>query len=390
LTSLDKQDKLRGEVRQMTKKNKIQMFSEGGSQDQVVHYLSNFAEMVHSMDYAAEKAGVENMSGWIIKDVEIFAAGTWRGIDYSEKDLENMVSHFQTLKADGKLDPVFKINHSEDARDQAGWILDVRKEGELLMADIHVTEWEAYDKIQNKTWKKVSSEIYLPEMAEEEFGIKDHVLRAVAVVSIPKVKSIKGIVLNSERWDDPGQQTKGGGNKVEKFLLMLSELGISDVNNMTDDQKTQLEAKMKEKGVELFAEFAPAPAAAPEQPAAQNIQITAADFVALSEQFTKLDATNKDLAGQVAELTKGTKKAGLEKWFTQLSEQGKVLPAEKEGVMAFAETLEGDALETYKKTFESRPKLVSLGESGADQQQDTDSTDAAYTAYSEQFGQKKY
>ena len=372
----------------MTGKKMIQVFSEGGSRDQLVNYLSSFAESVTAHEYVAEKSGMDKMSGWVIKDVEIFAAGTFNGIPYTETDLENMVKHFYDLKKDSTLDPVFKINHSEDARDQVGWILDVKKEGELLLADIHVTEWEAYDKILNGTWKKVSSEIYLPEMSEEEFGIKDHILRAVAVVSTPKVKSIKGIVLNSERWDaDPGQQ-KGGGKTVEKLLQLLSELGISDINSMTDEQKTQLNAKMKEKGVELFAEFAPAPAAQTEQP--QNIQITAADFVALSEQFTKLDTTNKDLSKQVAELTKGSKKAGLEKWFNGLSEQGKVLPAEKDQVMAFAEALEGDTLENYKKTFESRPKLVSLGESGAQQDQDVDDTEAAFTAYAENFGQKKY
>lgn len=374
----------------MSKRKMIQVFSE--IQDQTIHYLSNFAEAIHASDYAAEKAGVERMQGWIIKDVEIFAAGTWRGITYTEKDLENMVNHFKTLKDSGALDPVLKINHSEDAKDQIGWILDVRHEGELLLADVHVTEWSAYDKIENGTWKKVSSEIYLPEMAEEEFGIKDHILRAVAVVSIPKVKSIKGIVLNSERWDPEPEQPKGGGEKVEKFLLMLSELGITDVANMTDEQKRQLEAKMKEKGVELFAEFAPsaATAAAPAAPEQKHIMITADQFVALSEQFSTLEKGNKALADQVAELAKGSKKAGLDKWFNALAEQGKALPSEREGVLAFAESLEGEALDKYKATFEKRPKLVALGESAAEQQQGTDETEAVFTAYAEQFGQKKY
>lgn len=366
------------------KKNMIQVFSE--DQDQVVHYLSNFSEMVHAMDYAAEKAGVDQANGWIIKDVEIFSVGKWRGIDYTEKDLENMVQHFQTLKGDGTLDPVFKINHSEDARDQAGWILDVKKEGELLLADIHVTEWEAYDKIQSKTWKKVSAEIYLPELAEEEFGIKDHVLRAVAVVSIPKVKNIKGIVLNSERWDDPGQkadpgketQNKGGDPKVEKLLQLLSEMGI----DLTDEQKSQI----NDKGVELFSEQKPEGNENKES----HVMITADQFVALSEQFSTMDKSQKDLTKQIAELTKGSKKAGLEKWINSLSEAGKVLPAEKEEIMVFAEKLEGDALEAYKKTFEKRPKVVEFGESGAEQDQQTDETEQTYNVFAEQFGQKKY
>lgn len=362
----------------MIKRNKIQTFSE--VQDQTVHYLSNFAEMLHSSDYAAEKAGISSMSGWIIKDVEVFAAGTWRGIPYTEKDLGNMVKHFYDLKKDGKLDPVFKVNHSEDARDQVGWILELKQEGEILLADIHVTEWEAYDKIQNKTWKKVSSEIYLPELAEEEFGIKDHILRAVAVVSIPKVKSIKGIVLNSERWDhDPEHpKYKGGDPKVEKLLALFTELGLT----LSDDQKASLESK-KADLVSMFSE---------EQPAKkeEHIMITADQFVALSEKFSTLEKGNKDLVSQVADLTKGSKKAGLEKWFNALAEQGKVTPAEKEGVMAFAEQLDGDPLEAYKKTFENRSKVVELGESGGKQDQDQDDLDGAFSAFAENFGQKTY
>jgi hypothetical protein len=384
----------RGGVMMLIGKKMIQAFSE--NEDQVVHYCSNFAEVIN-----ARESTVEKLRGWIIKDVEVFKAGTWRGITYTESDLENMVQHFKDLKASGTLDPVFKINHSEDVRDQAGWILDIRKDGDLLLADIHITEWLAYDKISDGTWKKVSAEIYLPELAEAEFGIRDHVFRAVAVVSIPKVKDIKGfsgVLLNSERWKDAdpepegkNKDPKGGGETVEKFLQLLSELGITDVHNMTDEQKAQLNAKMKEKGVEMFGEAFQAQSAAQVSAGAdgQTFTITAEQIVALSEQMTNLDKSNKDLASQVATLTKDSKKSILEKWFNALAEQGKVLPAEKEKVLAFAEKLEGEALEAYKETFSSRPKIVDFSEGGG-QDPEPDETEATFAAYNEQYGQKKY
>jgi phage I-like protein len=360
-------------------KRKIQVFSE--AQEQTLHYLSNFAEMLHASDYVAEQAGVSQVTGWVIKDVEIFAAGTWKGITYTDQDLEHMVQHFYDLKDAEKFDPVFKVNHSEDARDQVGWILDVRKDGSILTADIHVTEWEAYDKIQSGTWKKVSAEIYLPELAQAEFGINDYVLRAVAVVSIPAVKDIKGIVLNSERWDnDPGQNKyKGGDPKVEKFLQFLSEMGIT----LTDDQKAAIEAK-KADMTAMFAEGAQTVTAP-----ATTFNITADQIVALSEKITGLEKGSSDLADKVAELTKNSKQVELDKWFTSLSEAGKVVPAEKEEIMAFAEKLEGESLEAYKKTFEKRVSVVQFGEAGA-QQQNVDQTDAAWSSFNEHFAQKKY
>jgi hypothetical protein len=361
---------------------KIDFFSEI-QEDQVIHYLSNFAEVLNAPK-------MEDLQGWIIKDVEIFKAGTYRKITYTEQDLEDMVKHFKDLKTDGKLDPIFKVNHSEDVRDQIGWILDVRKSGDLLLADIHLTDWTAYDKISSGTWKKVSAEIYLPELAEEEFGVKAHILRAVAVVSIPKVKDIKGIVLNSESWDDPatpGEKPKGeGGNKRmewEKFLQLLSEMGIQ----LTDEQKTQL----KEKGVEFLAENPTDPPAAGSVSVQGQVVMTADQFVALSEKFSTLEKGSKDLATEIERLTKDSKKAGLEKWIQQLSESGKVLPAEKEEIMSFAETLQGEPLEKYKATFEKRPKLVQFGETLAAQSQEPDTeVDASYQAFQEQYGQKKY
>jgi hypothetical protein len=353
---------------------KIDFFSEI-QEDQVIHYLSNFAEVLNAPK-------MEDLQGWIIKDVEIFKAGTYRKITYTEQDLEDMVKHFKDLKTDGKLDPIFKVNHSEDVRDQIGWILDVRKSGDLLLADIHLTDWTAYDKISSGTWKKVSAEIYLPELAEEEFGVKAHILRAVAVVSIPKVKDIKGIVLNSESWDDPATP----GNKRmewEKFLQLLSEMGIQ----LTDEQKTQL----KEKGVEFLAENPTDPPAAGSVSVQGQVVMTADQFVALSEKFSTLEKGSKDLATEIERLTKDSKKAGLEKWIQQLSESGKVLPAEKEEIMSFAETLQGEPLEKYKATFEKRPKLVQFGETLAAQSQEPDTeVDASYQAFQEQYGQKKY
>lgn len=369
-------------------------------EESVIHYCSNFAEVI-----SAEGSGViEDLRGWVIKGVEVFRAGTWRGINYTEDDVQTIVDNFYSLK--GTLDPVFKVNHSEDAKDQMGWILDVRKSGDLLLADIHVTEWEAYDKITNGTWKKVSAEIYLPERAEAEFQLNSHVLRAVAVVSIPQVKGIKGIVLNAEAWDpehSPGKNKKGGRFKMDwdKLFQSLAEAGIK----LTDEQKEA----MKAKGVEAFGEItAPAntdpantdpsntdPAntdpANTDPATGQSFVINAEQLVSLSEKITALTGEKDQIATQLSELLSKDAKRDNESWVNGLIQEGKVLPAEKESILSLAEKLDKDGLAAYKETFKTRAKIVDFGEhGGADPDHSEDETKETHAAFSEQFKQKTY
>ena len=153
------------------------VFSEQ-KKNEMVHYFAKFAE-VRDIKEASE---VSKLTGWIIKNVEIFKVGTWKKRTYTADHLQEMGDNFRSLKDAGTYDPVFKKNHSERVEDQVGWIYDVRKDGDVLLADIHITDWSAYDKIQEGTWKNLSSEIYLPALALDEFGINGHVLRGVAIV----------------------------------------------------------------------------------------------------------------------------------------------------------------------------------------------------------------
>lgn len=371
----------------MRRGNGWKNFSDTDHSSEVVHYLSSFAEVLN-----AGQSSVDALKGWVIRDVEIFKAGTYRDVKYTSDDIADIVANFSALKDAGKLDPVFKVNHSEDARDQVGWILSVRQDGDLLLADIHVTEWEAYEKITNGTWKKVSAEIYFPKAAEKDFGINAFVLRAVAVVSVPQVKDIKGIVLNSERWEDPkpkGQEkTKKGGNKPMEWLEKLAAMLGKTVEELTEQDKAGAVAMFGEYQTEVTPGGT---GGADGGSAAGMIAITAKDFVTLSESFSKLDATNKDLAAQVANLTKDTKKISLEKTIGKFTEDGKILPAERDSIMKLAEKLEGETLDAYLKTLEDRPKIVQFGETGEQTTNDDDTeTDGKMATYNETFAQKTY
>jgi hypothetical protein len=138
----------------------------------------------------------------VVKGIEAFKAGTWRGKPYSIADLEAMAENFKVLKEEGLLEPPMKIDHSESARDQIGWIQNLYVEGDTLLADVLFTEEDAIKKVQKGTWKKVSAEIYSNYTEESNGKNYGMVFRALSIVSIPHLKNIKGIVLNSESLEE--------------------------------------------------------------------------------------------------------------------------------------------------------------------------------------------
>jgi uncharacterized protein YbjQ (UPF0145 family) len=144
----------------------------------------------------------ESEKGFLLKGIEAFRAGTWRGRAYTVENLEEMAANFKSLRDENLLEPPMKVDHSESARDQIGWIENLYVEGDSLLADVLFTEKDAMEKVKRGTWKKVSAEIY--SNYKEEANGKNYgmVFRALSIVSIPQLKSIKGIVLNSESIED--------------------------------------------------------------------------------------------------------------------------------------------------------------------------------------------
>jgi hypothetical protein len=368
---------------------RILTFSEATLEERI-HYFSRFSES------EIASTPMEEMKGWIIKGVEVFKTGTFRGKPYTESDLDEMVNNFRILKDAELFDPVFKKNHSESVEDSIGWIINVYREGDLLKGDLHLTDWLAYDKIRDKTWRYLSSEIYPPELAAEEFadsGISGHVLRGVAIVSIPKVKGLKGIVLNSEIIDEEG------GNIVnrEQVEALMKKLGLYSEEEIKAFSDEEIFTKFSEKVQEIKpaepkpeAGGTPAPAGAQNFSENQTVTMSAADFTAMVQVAAGAEKKTVDLFSEIQALKNESKTQKVERQVAALVKAGKVTPAEKDGVLEFAENLEGEALDKYFKTFEKRVPVVEFGEAGGQQQGTEDDSDEAWKAFQEMRGNKTF
>lgn len=382
---------------------RVNTFSELATEN-MVQYFSKYSEGMLAT------STVEQLKGWVIKGVEMFKVGTWRGQPYTEDDLDNMVKNFNTLKTSGLFEPIFKKDHSEKVEDQIGWIVNVYRDGELLKGDVHLTDWMAHEKLREGTWKYLSSEIYPPDLAQEEFGdsVSGHVLRGVAIVSIPKVKGLKGIVLNSEIIDSKGDEVVNR-EQIEALMKKLGMYTEEEIKGFSDEE---IFAKFSEKLEERNANpAAPGePGAGSANPGAgapqlegsaagfkafgegQVVMIKAEDFTAMVEAVAGSEKKVVDLFSEVESLRKESREKKIERRISALMQAGKVTPAEKDGIQAFAEKLQDEeTLATYFSTFEKRTPVVQLGElPGGQQGGEEDDGEKAFAAFKESRKQEIY
>ena len=152
---------------------------------------------------AVKNAGFEKGEGgnWIkrnseLNDIEVFSAGIHKGVEFTEKHLDEMVKNFYELK--GKIKPVLKLAHENtmhkvDGQPSLGWGRELKRIGNKLIASFSDVPKLVKQAIERKLYKRVSSEIY-PEL---NIGGKRYkrVLSGVGLLGadIPVVKDLHDI-----------------------------------------------------------------------------------------------------------------------------------------------------------------------------------------------------
>ena len=100
-----------------------------------------------------------------IKAVDIFSVGKWNGTTITEKDLDDIVDAFESTKEHAK--PMLKLGHNDDQKmladdglPAAGWIENLRIEGDKLVCDFIDLPEKVYKLIVDGSYRYVSSEIF--------------------------------------------------------------------------------------------------------------------------------------------------------------------------------------------------------------------------------------
>ncbi len=268
-----------------------------------------------------------------IKDREIFAAGTWNGDIYTTDDLDYMVEAFNKTK--DKIKPYLKLGHNAkqsmlqaDGLPAAGWLTNMRRSGEKLIADFVNIPETIYKLLEVGAYRTLSPEIYWGLNLE---GDKyKYLLKAVAILGadVPACTTIGDIM---------SLYAKGG-----PAIAYAEGAEVRTYEIKTEDTKMEKEMKeLQEKlanAEKLFAEE----------------QTKCAAYAVEIEGMTKRLKETADIANELQ-----TKCDGLEKKYSEVTEAArvveinakidelitakKVLPAQREMLFAIIKNMPREA-----------------------------------------------
>lgn len=254
-----------------------------------------------------------------IKDVEVFATGTWNGDIYTDKDLESMVMAFAKTK--DKIKPFLKLGHNEmqsmleaDGLPAAGWVENLRKVGNKLVADFVGVPKAIYDLIKVGSYRTVSCEIFW------NFGLDGekfpYLLKAVAILGadIPAVSTLKDIMSLYAK----GEQAMAydvNGIEVKKYDVKFTE----DIE--MEEQIKELTEKLAN-AEKLFADEKAAYAVEKETMTKTTEELKA--------ERDGLKAKCEDLEKKYSDITEEKRVSDINAKIDELITNKKVLPAQKE------------------------------------------------------------
>lgn len=171
-----------------------------------------------------------------LKNVEIFAEGTWNGNVITQDVLKNIVSAFQATKSYVK--PVLKLGHNDeqellkkDGLPAAGWVSNVYISGKKLLADFVDIPDKIYELIKRKAYRKVSVEIFNGYSFDGK--TYPNLLGAVALLGadIPAVMTLSDIM---DRYRlDP----KTFSNETDKVDIKVFTKDLVEEKEMPDKDK---------------------------------------------------------------------------------------------------------------------------------------------------------
>lgn len=168
-----------------------------------------------------------------LKGAEIFSSGKWNGLEFSDADLDAIVSSFDELAQAGRVPLKFGHNDEQqitDGQPSIGWVSRVWREGSKLLADFANIPKVVAEAIKDKLYNFVSVELL--QDAERNGSRYPWVLSAVALLgadppAVSNLAELSRLVMS------------------RRAALQFSRAGDLNLNgvaiNMADDTKAMLD-----------------------------------------------------------------------------------------------------------------------------------------------------
>jgi len=297
-----------------------------------------------------------------LNNVEIFASGKWNNDVYSNTDLDSMVESFKEV---GKIvKPYLKLGHSnnqsllqKDGLPAAGWITNVRRQDNKLIADIKNIPKKIYNLIKNKAYGRFSSEIYW----NPTINGKQHkrVLKGVALLGadIPAVENLDDFINLYTNENNYNGEIKQYHNIEDKPM---------------EEKKVEIDVQGLEEHNEIVKKY--------------EKDLSDKDF-----KISELESTIESIQDQIRQVEYDKRYVEVKSYIDKALDDGKIFPAQVEMYTALAmdeslkkyskddKEIESSGFDLVKGIIESNEKL-NLDESS----QMTDEKQTVYSKDDEQ------
>lgn len=230
-------------------------------------------------------------------EVEILKTGTFNGVKFTITDLDSIVDSFSKIGQDMK--PPLKLGHNEtqkilasDGLPAAGWITELKRKGDRLLAKIINIPEKIFNLIENGSLGRFSSEIFCNLYHRgQKF---DRVLKAVALLGAdtPAVSTMDDLI----EFFGTHSGLSFSEDQYNKVIYCDSESGVKGMN---EDEKQEL--------IKLKAE---------------------------NEKLLKLKSENDELKAKIAETEHNSLKERIELFVNSQIEKGMIVPANKQYYVA--------------------------------------------------------
>ena len=276
-----------------------------------------------------------------MRDVEIFQAGTWKGREYSEADIDEAIGNFKK----GALEPYINLNHDDDLSKRVtkdlkvaslGFVSGLRRVGDKLLADFKQVPKVIAELIQAGALKKRSVEWWSKyKHANGEF--MNNVLEAVTFHGADGVPAVNTLADIANLYKAGPSITEHEGKKETVFLedLKVGEIKIDQT------EYDALKAK------------------------AEKVSKLEADAAGVSEKLKAGETAAQELARLKTEREAekaNTLKSEAEAYVKAQVEAKKLLP--KFAAMKTAEYIRlknsGDDLVLFKEEIEAHGEVINL------------------------------
>ena len=216
----------------------------------------------------------------IVHGKKVFRAGTFKDSSgtlhtWTIEQLDQTVANFHHLRENNLLGAVpLRVDHTFSARDVVGWISDLYREGDYLLADLHFTETAAFSKWDNGTFEPVSSELAPYETNSGD--IYYPTLIGVAFVDIPAVEGLfRASSVDTERvtavFVNPSMLDSKTGSVYERGTEDHMPASSTPTKSPFNPELSALTTAelLEQVSTHTAKKAAPKPAAAEEAPAAE-------------------------------------------------------------------------------------------------------------------------